>query len=123
MDTQLMLAMVVAALAGGAAGAGGAWWWQSRSVRALQARLAQSEQSRATVTERARQARAQITQLQQDLATVKAELAAKEKAADRADGGRHRREQLSRTLDDQATLVLPRPELPADGFAETQPFV
>lgn len=118
-----MLAMVVAALAGGAAGAGGAWWWQSRSVRALQARLAQSEQSRATVTERARQARAQITQLQQDLATVKAELAAKEKAADRADGGRHRREQLSRTLDDQATLVLPRPELPADGFAETQPFV
>lgn len=118
-----MLAVVGAALAGGSIGAGAAWWWQARSLRALQARLAQSEQSRATVTERARQARTQIGQLQQALEAAKAELAAKEKLADRADGGRHRREQLSRTLDDQATLVLPRHELPADGFAETQPFV
>ncbi len=118
-----MLAVVGSALAGGSAGAGAAWWWQSRSVRALQARLAQSEQSRATVTERARQARTQIGQLQQALEAAKAELAAKDRQAERADGGRHRREQLSRTLDDQATLVLPRHDLPADGFAETQPFV
>lgn len=118
-----MLAVVGSAFAGGSAGAGAAWWWQSRSVRALQARLAQSEQERATVNERARQARTQVGKLQQALEAARAELAAKDQQADRADAGRARREQLSRTLDDQATLVLPRHELPADGFAETQPFV
>lgn len=122
MDTQLLLSMAAAAVAGVSAGAGGAWWWQSRTVRALHARLGQSEQARATVTERSRQARAQIAQLQQALAAAKAELATRAQASERVDG-RQRREQLSRALDEQPTLVLPRQELPADGFADTQPFL
>ena len=93
-------------------------------ARGAEARLEHAEQARATAHERSRQARQQVAQLQQALATAKAQQAAAGEAAKakNADDTPSRREQLARKLDDEPTLVLPRRELPADGFADTMPF-
>lgn len=125
MDTFTLLATATSAVVFGAAGAAAAWWWQSRSLRALRKRLEQSEQARAAANERSRQARAQIAQLQQDLAIAKAAalpVTATRVEAPPVESAQQRRDRLSKQLDD-ATLVLPRHEAPADGFADTQPFV
>lgn len=124
MDTQLLLWMAASAGVSGLAAAAGVGWWTMRTVKALRTRLEHAEQARATAHERSRQARQQVAQLQQALATAKAQQTAAGEAAKakNADDTPSRREQLARKLDDEPTLVLPRRELPADGFADTMPF-
>ena len=122
-DAQLPLWVAASAVGFAAVAAGGVGWWALRSIAALRAKLDHSEQARAAAHERSRQARQQVAQLQQALAAAKAELAARpaDAAPKPVDAGA-RREQLARRLDDEPTMVLPRREVPADGFADTMPF-
>ncbi len=128
MDELLQsIGFVVVALLAATGGAGAAWFWQARALRRLQTRLDKSEKKRAAADERSQQARAQVTQLQQALAAAKAEAAAvaqaqrEAQAAAAADDVRQRRERLSRVLDEGQSLMRPRHEAPAHGFADTLP--
>jgi cytoskeletal protein RodZ len=126
--TALWFAIGAGAVASAAAGAAGSWWWQSRHARSLHAKLEKSEQARIAAVERSRQARAQVTQLQQALAVAKGtpddRSAAGAEPLDAqtptADDARERRARLSRQLD-ETPLLRPRHEVPTHGFADTVP--
>jgi hypothetical protein len=115
MDAQTLLWVLSSGAGSALIGGAVAWWWQGRAIKALRGRLDACEASRVTAVERSRQARGQINQLQQALAAARAELAAR-------DEDRQRREQVARRLDEAPMLVLPKAELPANGFADTLPI-
>lgn len=115
MNAEMLMWTAVAAVgSGGLVGAGVGMWARQR-LTALRAQVEHSEAARAAAVERSRQARQQVAQLQEELTATKAELG-KRKSEPK------RRDEVARRLDEEPTMVLPRRELPANGFADTMPL-
>jgi len=119
MDIVEWFRVIAAAAIGAAAGCGGIGLWSHRRALALRRRLASSELAAGAAVERSQQARQQVVQLQQELTQLRNELG--KRLADQRQQ-QQQRAQVARALAEAPTLVLPRRELPASGFADTLPL-
>lgn len=125
LDVQLLAWWPLAALT--AAVVVAARWWHRRRVAGLMAQLARLDRARQQADQLTQQARRQIEQLQKELTAqrqARAELATRRRAtpspattARAPDADKAAREALERALEGAAA-----PQLPAHGFADTQPM-
>ncbi|WP_162910368.1 hypothetical protein [Azohydromonas sediminis] len=115
MSAETLIWATSAAVGSGLLAGMGVGVWARRRITLLRTQIEHGEAARTAAVERSRQARQQIAQLQEELAAAKAELGKRKSE-------QSRRDEVARRLDEEPTMVLPRHELPSNGFADTMPL-
>ena len=120
---------IALALAGALVAWAGCRLWYGRKMRLLGARVHKLHSDRETLQEQVKQARLQVGQLQQDMAArVKADSAAMRHrvatpaAAAAAQAQSEAKAALKARMAIPSGMVYEAPQVPAHGFADTQPF-
>ena len=118
---------IALALAGALVAWAGCRLWYGRKMRLLGVRVHKLHSDRETLQEQVKQARLQVGQLQQDMAArVKADSTAARSRATTPSAAAQAQAEAKAALKAQMAIpsgmVYEAPQVPAHGFADTQPF-